>query len=77
MNTHYGGTNPVVTTYNGAWAIINGNVLIEYFPDQGEVWNNNWQQDPTLTNKIEFVTATKMKLTDYYDSTHINIHYKQ
>lgn len=73
VNTYQG----VATTYNGAWALINGNVLIEYFPDQGEAWDNNWQQNPTLKNKIEFVTDTKIKLTDFYDSTHINYHYKQ
>lgn len=75
-NTWTNGTQTEVTVYNGAWAIINGNVLIEYYPDTGETWNNNWQQNPTLKNKLEFVNDNTLKLTDYYNSTHINTHYK-
>jgi hypothetical protein len=69
--------NGVATTYNGAWAIIDGNVLIEYYPDQGEAWNKNWQQSPTLKNKIEFVNDKTVKLTDFYNSSQINTLYKE
>ena len=69
--------NGVATTYNGAWEIIDGNVLIEYYPDQGEAWNNNWQQSPTLKNKIEFINDKTVKLTDFYYSSQVNTHYKE
>ncbi len=66
-----------VTTYNGAWKIIDGNVLIEYYPDENEVWDNNWQQHPTLKNKIEFDDNNTAKRTDYYDSNSFHFHYRQ
>jgi hypothetical protein len=69
--------NGVATTYNGAWTIIAGDVLIEYYPDKGEAWNNNWQKSPTLKNKIEFINDKTVKQTDFYNSSQINIHYKE
>ncbi|SEF77278.1 hypothetical protein [Flavobacterium urumqiense] len=69
--------NGVATTYNGAWTIIDGDVLIEYYPDKGEAWNNNWQQSPTLKNKIEFINDKTVRQTDFYNSSQINIHYKE
>jgi hypothetical protein len=73
VNTYYGET----TTYIGAWAIIDGDILIEYYPDEGEVWDKNWKQNPTLKNKIEFVDNKTVKLTDFYSSSNVNIHYKE
>ena len=69
--------NGVATTYNGAWAVIDGNVLIEYYPDKGEAWNNNWKQSPTMKNKMEFINDKTLKLIDFYNSSQINTLYKE
>jgi hypothetical protein len=77
INTWTNGTQTEVTTYNGAWKIINGNVLIEYYPDEDETWDNSWQQNPALKNKIEFTNSNTVKRTDYYDSNNFHFHYKE
>jgi hypothetical protein len=77
VDYYYNGTSSELITYNGAWAIVDGNILIEYYPDKGEAWNNNWQQSPTLKNKMEFINDKTVKLTDFYNSTQINTHYKE
>ncbi len=74
-NTWTNGSQIEVTTYNGAWKIIDGNVLIEYYPDEDESWDNNWQQNPTLKNKIELSNNNNtLKLTNFYDSSNVNFH---
>jgi len=76
INTYSNGTSSVVTTYKGEWAIIDGNVLIAYYPDPDEVWDKNWKEHPTLKNKIEFIDDNTLKLTDFYDSKKVNTHYR-
>jgi hypothetical protein len=76
-NTWTNGSQIEVTTYNGAWKIIDGNVLIEYYPDEDESWDNNWQQNPTLKNKIELSNNNNtLKLTNFFDSSNVNFHYR-
>jgi uncharacterized membrane protein len=77
INTWTNGSKAEVTIYKGAWKMIDGNVLIEYYPDEDEAWDENWQQKPTLKNKIEFTNSNTVKQTDFYNSNSVNTHYKQ
>lgn len=52
----------------GAWKIIDGNILIEYYPDVDESWDNNWQQHPDITSEIKFNENNTILFKD--DSPH-------
>lgn len=77
VNTWTNGTKIEVTTYEGAWDIIDGNILIEYYPDEDENWDTNWKEHPTLKNKIDFTDDNTLTETSFYESTNINTLYRE
>lgn len=64
-------------TYQGAWEIIEDNVLIEYYPDEDEEWNENWSEQPTLKRYYELLNDCTLELTNYHSPEDINLHYKE
>ncbi|CAM3572789.1 hypothetical protein [Zobellia roscoffensis] len=70
----YGGD---ITIYDGFWDVTDGDVLIEFYPDADET-TENWQENPTLKNKIEFLDDDyTLKETDFHDDSRVNAMYRE
>lgn len=63
--------------YNGTWAIIEENVLVSYYPDSDEEWDDDWKDHPTMKYYFEFLNDCTLQLTDYNNASDIIIHYKE
>ncbi|MDT0294086.1 hypothetical protein ACFQ3R_06110 [Mesonia ostreae] len=66
-------------TYEGAWKVIDDNVLIEYYPDSDEEWDNNWENNPTLKHYFKLLNDCTLELTRFYSNNSNNNvirHYK-
>ena len=64
-------------TYEGAWKVIEDNVLIEYYPDEDEDWNEDWEEQPTLKHYFKLLNDCTMELTNYHSMENISMHYKE
>ena len=62
--------------YDGVWEVIDDNVLIEFYPDPDETYDN-WQENPDLKSTLEFIDDFKIQRTDYDDNTRVTIMYKE
>ncbi|WP_321826282.1 putative periplasmic lipoprotein [Maribacter dokdonensis] len=70
----YGGD---IDVYQGYWDIVEGNVLIEFYPDPYETVEG-WQENPTLKNTIELLDEDyTLMQTDYHEATRINYLYRE
>lgn len=76
-NTWTNGKDIDITKYKGAWKLIEGNILIEYYPDEDEKWDKNWHKAPTMTNRIEFTNDKTMKRMDTNNNSYHDVLYKQ
>ena len=72
---HYSITETDV--YNGAWDIIEGNVLIAYYPDPDEEWDDNWKDHPTMKYYFELLNDCTLQLTEYNDESQVRTHYRE
>ncbi|WP_127139957.1 hypothetical protein [Flagellimonas marinaquae] len=63
-------------TADGVWEIVDGNVLIEFYPDSDESYEN-WQENPTLKSYIEFTDDYTLQTVDFYDSSSTSTKYKE
>jgi|GEM_PF-3408642 len=73
--TYENNHNGDITIYEGVWEIIDDNVLIEFYPDSDESYEN-WQDTPTLKHMVELLDDLTLQLTDYNDTTSISFKYK-
>lgn len=67
----------VTYTYEGVWAVMKGNILVEYYPDENVEWNDNWKETPTLKNYYELLNDCTLQLTNYHDASQVIIRHKE
>ena len=68
--------NDLAGTFEGVWEIIDGNVLIEFYPDTDESYDN-WQENPDLKHSIEFTSGGyTLETTDFNDNSRITLKYR-
>ena len=68
--------NDLAGTFEGEWEIVDGNVLIEFYPDSDESYDN-WQDNPDLKNSIEFANGGyTLETTDFNDNSRVTLKYR-
>lgn len=68
--------NDLAGTFEGVWEIIDGNVLIEFYPDSDESYDN-WQDNPDLRNRVEFTSGGYiLETTDFNDNSSVTLKYR-
>src|SRR5690606_36346756 len=70
---HYGSITDI---YNGYWD-IKDNVLVSYFLDPDEVYDENWKDHPTMKHYIKFLNDCTLQLTNYNNESEVRIHYRE
>ena len=68
--------NDLAGTFEGVWEIIDGNMLIEFYPDPDESYDN-WQDNPDLKHSIEFTDGGyTLETTDFNDNSSVTLKYR-
>ncbi|MDR2221833.1 MAG: hypothetical protein LBE34_03740 [Flavobacteriaceae bacterium] len=62
--------------YSGIWKLTQEDVLLEYYPEEGESIPQNWEKEPDIAHKVIAVDAETMQLQSIDRPKDINTYYR-